>query len=601
MEESSTGSLRWWLFGGAVVILIVFFVYPRFFGGGSGPSQQPLTKDDWGTVFDGERADPETCQLVGTRSSVTLTSRGGAVSSAVMTDPKYATSVDKPDTRIDLVTTSKEQRMPLRASLRAPKTADDEQQVEFDNLDMKLTEQTATSCTFELSTATAKVKKVVSLTDRPFELSVVTSITNLADTPKKHRFAIEQDSWRSEKETKSSFWDLGRRPEWLTEVVTHTDKDTKRHLQGDFEPKDFKAEDGYTDEHFLQAKGTGVWAAVSTNYFAASVIHQDGPAPSAEVLIEDGAYYNVPEEHPNHGRMYRARLSYPTETLRTGETATYSVLAFMGPKERAVLAAVGGSSDKIKMSEVIDLGMFGILGRMFVGYVAWLFSMVKSWGWAICLLTMTVKIAVFPLQLPSLKTSVAMRRLKPDIDKINEQYKDDMMQKNLAMQELYRREGVRNPALGCIPVLLQMPVWIALYQALGTSVELFHTPFGPLIPDLTHSDPYHVIPIVLGGSSFLQQKLMPAQGMDPAQAKMMLYLMPGIFTAMMFFLPAGLGVYMLTNTWLGIGQQFLVERWVRSQLKDQQGRSIQVRDVTDAKDAKQEDTALRKGKVRARG
>jgi YidC/Oxa1 family membrane protein insertase len=103
-----------------------------------------------------------------------------------------------------------------------------------------------------------------------------------------------------------------------------------------------------------------------------------------------------------------------------------------------------------------------------------------------------------------------------------------MLLKQQAMSELYRKAGIR-PMLGCLPVLLQMPVWISLYQALGTAVELYHTPFGPLIPDLTHADPYHVIPIVLGGSSFLQQKLMPAQGVDPAQQKMMLYLFPLIF------------------------------------------------------------------------
>jgi YidC/Oxa1 family membrane protein insertase len=163
--------------------------------------------------------------------------------------------------------------------------------------------------------------------------------------------------------------------------------------------------------------------------------------------------------------------------------------------------------------------MFGFLGKYLVLYVGWLFKLVGSWGWAICLLTITVKLAVFPLMLPSLKTQIATRRLKPQIDEITKKYEGDMMQKNLAMQELYRKEGIR-PMLGCFPLLLQMPVWIALYQALGTAVELYHTPFlMPLIPDLTHSDPYHVIPIVLGASSFLQQKMMPAQGMDPRSAE----------------------------------------------------------------------------------
>jgi YidC/Oxa1 family membrane protein insertase len=203
-----------------------------------------------------------------------------------------------------------------------------------------------------------------------------------------------------------------------------------------------------------------------------------------------------------------------------------------------------------------------------------------------------------------------MRRLKPQIDKINEQYKDDLTQKTVALQELYRGEGV-NQFRGCLPLMLQMPVWFALYQALSSAVELYHTPFlAPLIPDLTSSDPYHVIPLILGASSFLQQKLMPPQGMDPAQARMMLYMMPAIFTVMMFFMPAGLGVYMLTNTWLGIIQQVLVEKWVQSRLATasataSDGSAIQVREVTkkkkDEAPAIDPDAGIGKGKVRARG
>jgi YidC/Oxa1 family membrane protein insertase len=176
------------------------------------------------------------------------------------------------------------------------------------------------------------------------------------------------------------------------------------------------------------------------------------------------------------------------------------------------------------------------------------------------------------------------------------------------MQELWRKNKVANPVVGCFPMLLQMPVWFALYTALQTAVELYHTPFGPVIPDLSAPGKYFIIPIVLGGSSFIQQKLMPPQG-DPAQQKMMLYLMPGIFTAMMLFLPAGLGVYMLTNTWLGIGQQLLVERYLKA--KNERAGGIQVREVASAEpqsamkktpgDDDKSAPALGKGKARVRG
>ncbi len=492
--------------------------------------------------------------------------------------------------------------MPLRTSLRVPQ-ADVAQQVDLDNLDFVLDSAASTpsQCVLVFENETTRVQKVLSLTDRPFELDVKVTVTNKSSEPKKHRYAIEQTVWRSESETTSSIWDLGRRPEWSTDIVTHTDKKTKRHTQGEFEPDDFVEKDGYTHEHFLRVEGEGRWVAVSSNYFASTVIHASSSAgaPAAEALIEDGQYYMLPKGSPSFGHMFRARLAYPEKELGKDQSASYEDIAYFGPKEREVLAAVGGAdfASKNDIPAAIDLGMFGFIGGIFVKYVLWLFKLVGSWGWAICLLTITVKIGVFPLMIPNLKTQVATRRLKPEIDQINAKYKDDMLLKQQAMSELYRKAGIR-PMLGCLPVLLQMPVWISLYQALGTAVELYHTPFGPLIPDLTHADPYHVIPIVLGGSSFLQQKLMPAQGVDPAQQKMMLYMMPAIFTVMMFFLPAGLGVYMLTNTWLGIVQQFLVERWVSAKVKEP--ASIQVREIKKS-DGDAPRPALGKGKARARG
>jgi len=189
---------------------------------------------------------------------------------------------------------------------------------------------------------------------------------------------------------------------------------------------------------------------------------------------------------------------------------------------------------------------------------------VSSWGWAICLLTITVKLLLFPLSIAQIKSTMAMRQLKPEMDAINAKYKDDAQQRGLALQELWRKNKVSNPMLGCLPVLLQMPVWWALYTSLQTAVELYHTPFGPFVPDLSAPGKYFIIPAMLGISSVLQQHMMPMQG-DPAQQRMMKWMMPTIFTVMMLFLPAGLGIYFLTNTWLGILQQFSVERYFKTQ------------------------------------
>jgi YidC/Oxa1 family membrane protein insertase len=602
MEQQKSGGIAKYIFVGLAVFLVIQFGWPYVFGDKDAPKTQPFSDQHFGSVPSGDRPEEKVCELTDQRAAFQLSTRGGTVKSAKMLDAKYA--------GIELVSTSKEQRMPLRSGLRAPGAEDGKQQVDFDSLDFELGASDARSCTFVFKSAQTEVKKVVALTERPFELAVDVTLKNLAAEAKSHRFTLEQSSWRTKKETESSFWDLGRRPEWLTDVVTHTDKETERHMPGTFAPGEFK-EEGFTDEKWLRASGKGIWAAVSTNYFASTVIDSGGAAPHVETLIEDGEYYNLHPEDPRYGHLYRARIVADTKELGPGEEATYSALAFMGPKERDVLGVVGGGDkDRFGTKQLIDLGMFGVIGEYLVAYTIFLAKLVGSWGWAICLLTLSVKLLVFPLQLPQLKVTVAMRRLKPQIDKINEQYKDDLTQKTVALQELYRGEGV-NQFRGCLPLMLQMPVWFALYQALSSAVELYHTPFlAPLIPDLTSSDPYHVIPLILGASSFLQQKLMPPQGMDPAQARMMLYMMPAIFTVMMFFMPAGLGVYMLTNTWLGIIQQVLVEKWVQSRLATasataSDGSAIQVREVTkkkkDEAPAIDPDAGIGKGKVRARG
>ena len=192
-----------------------------------------------------------------------------------------------------------------------------------------------------------------------------------------------------------------------------------------------------------------------------------------------------------------------------------------------------------------------------------------------------------------------MRKLKPEMDAINKKYKDDMTQRGVATQELFRKHGMSqfSFATGCLPMLLQLPVWWALYTALQTAVELYHTPFL-WFADLSAPDKFFIIPFVLGASSFLQQKMMPAQGTDPSQQKMMLYLMPGVFVVMMLFLPSGLGVYMLTSSVVSIGQQFVVERYLRN--KAESG-GIDGGIIVKVKGDGDEPPALGKGKARVRG
>jgi YidC/Oxa1 family membrane protein insertase len=584
------GSIARLLLFVAAAVLFAVYGLPMLTGGGGTTEKQPLTIADE-TAPGGERPAEQLCTLRGPRFEAAFSTRGGSMKSARMLDKRYVVSVDKPETQIDLVTTTKESRMPLRTDLRLPGV--ERQQVPFNDLDWTLIETSDSRCVFRFASDDAEVEKTLTLTERPFEVAVAIRVRNLAKEPLQHRLAIEQTSWRTAKEEEGS---LGQVSEFLTGAVLHGPAETARLTSGDFEPDDFAGE-RFTPEKWYRLPGDGRFAATTSSYFAGAIIHREGAVPAAEAQIEerwDAARFANKTDDPTFGHVYRARLAYPPRELATGEEAKYDTLAFVGPKEREVLAHVGGGAvDQFRTSELIDLGWFGVIGRVLVGYVYWLHAKIGSWGWSIVLLTVTVKTLLFPLTLPQIKSSFHMRRLKPQMDELNAKYKEDPTQRGLALQELWRKEGVANPMLGCLPVLLQMPVWIALYTSLQTEVELYHTPFGPFMPDLSSPGKYFIIPAVLGASSFLQQKLMPPQG-DPAQAKMMLYMMPTIFTVMMLFLPAGLGVYMITNTWLGIVQQVAVERWMKGRLDAAPPRTIEVREkkttVVAKRDAKKDDS-----------
>jgi YidC/Oxa1 family membrane protein insertase len=247
------------------------------------------------------------------------------------------------------------------------------------------------------------------------------------------------------------------------------------------------------------------------------------------------------------------------------------VLSYVGPKERKTLEAAGGGNRGFV--ELIDLGFFSAIAKVLVAFLLKVHSIVPNWGVAIIVLTITARTLLFPLTLPSIKSMIKMRELKPEMDALNEKFKDDPQAKGLAQMELWRKHKV-NPLKGCLPQLASMPVWFALYTTLQTAVELFNIPFL-WFPDLSDKDPLYILPFVIGGTSFVQQKMMPLQG-DPAQQKMMLYFMPAMFVVMMLFLPSGLGVYMFTNGLLGIIQQQAVERHAKRALSQSKRSDIKV-------------------------
>ncbi len=238
-----------------------------------------------------------------------------------------------------------------------------------------------------------------------------------------------------------------------------------------------------------------------------------------------------------------------TIELKKGEPGLKSSMAiFLGPKYREALAGAHTEAGfDTKFKESVDLGFLGIIAGPLLSLLNFFQTFVINWGIAIILLTFVVKGLTLPWTHKSMKSMKAMSNLKPQLEKLKEKYKDDKARQNVETMNLFKAHKV-NPMSGCLPMLLQMPIWFALYRALTVAGELYQAPFiSGWIDDLTLPDPYYVMPVLLTGMMFLQTRLTPSTGAG-AQQKILMYGMPIMFGAFSFFFPAGLTLYIFTNT-----------------------------------------------------
>jgi YidC/Oxa1 family membrane protein insertase len=544
----------------AVGLILAFTVLPRFFGGSS--ERQPLGADN--VKAQPTRPPQRFCDLWAPTFRARLSSQSATLTHFELQSAKYR----KHDRPIDLSTTPDvESRRQLRFSWRNPATGVKEEDwlVPTDLLDFEITATSKTSCDFSYKSDRVEISERVETTSRPYELSVTTTITNLAQRPLRHALTIHSDAWRTEREQHAGWFQV-------SPLITHVEcvsddgTATRKRIE-DFGASSFKdfPRSSLNPGDWLEAPGKPALAAVSNAYFSHAIIPLEGPAtPVCQLQVEerwDASKHAARKDDPNGGAMYRARLAYPSRELAPGKSDTLKVLGYFGPKERKILEEAGGGGHRL--IDLIDLGIFSAIAKILVAFLLKVHGWVPNWGIAIIVLTITARLLMFPLTLPGIKQMIKMRELKPEMDALNEKFKDDAQQKGLAQMELWRKHNV-NPLKGCLPQLASMPVWFALYTTLQTAVELYNIPFL-WFPDLSASDPLFILPFVIGATNYLQQKMMPMQG-DPAQQKMMLYLMPGMFIVMMLFLPSGLGVYMFTNGVLGILQQQAVEWHARRAL-----------------------------------
>jgi YidC/Oxa1 family membrane protein insertase len=287
-------------------------------------------------------------------------------------------------------------------------------------------------------------------------------------------------------------------------------------------------------EAAVRVDGTAQWAGLDQGYFVAAVFPQD---PAGTCLFTKGQVAG----------SAATVLRLPVE----GGARRYSLKVFAGPKDLDLLKAYGRNFES-----AIDYGAmarpFAFFARLLLYVMRWFENFVGNWGVAIVLLTLLVKLLLYPLTAKSMQSMNEMRKLQPEIEKLKAKFGNDREKLNLATMQLYQQHKV-NPLGGCLPMLLQLPIWFALYATLQTSVELYREPFL-WVEDLTRKDPYYVLPLLMGVSSYVMQRLSP-QPADNTQAKMMLYFMPVFFTFIMLSVPAGLTLYIFVNNVLSIVQQ----------------------------------------------
>jgi YidC/Oxa1 family membrane protein insertase len=291
-------------------------------------------------------------------------------------------------------------------------------------------------------------------------------------------------------------------------------------------------------------KSTSGWIAISQHFFVSAFVP---PEKVSRTITAE-------KKGPN---LYAINTVYPLGTIAPGATVSTADKLYSGPQDEKALEKVAPGLELVK-----DYGWATIIAKPIFFGMDMIHKVLGNWGWTIIAFTILIKLLFFPLSAAGYRSMAKMKTLAPKMQALRERYKDDPAKMNQATMELYKTEKI-NPLGGCLPILVQMPVFLALYYVLQASVEMRGAPWVGWIHDLTAPDPWYILPVVYAISMFITQKLNPAPA-DPVQAKMMLF-MPLAFSVMFFFFPSGLVLYWVTNNIISIGQQWVITKKLNPQ------------------------------------
>jgi YidC/Oxa1 family membrane protein insertase len=300
-----------------------------------------------------------------------------------------------------------------------------------------------------------------------------------------------------------------------------------------------------TDRNFSIDVTKGAWIAAIQHHFVSAIVPPDN-SPYHFALKTDGV----------HDWLLSA--VGPATSVAAGQKATITEKLFVGPKLQKQLNATGADLDR-----VADYGILYILSAPLFDVLEWVHNLFGNWGWTIIFVTFLLKLVFYPLSEASGRSMAKMKLLGPRMKQMQETYKDDREKLGRVMMELYKKEKV-NPVAGCVPMLVQIPVFLAFYWVLLESVEMRQAPFIGWLTDLSSKDPFYILPGIMAVAMFVQYRLQPQTGMDPVQQKVFMF-MPLVMSVMFAFFPSGLVLYWVTNTILSIAQQWNINRRIEKE------------------------------------
>jgi YidC/Oxa1 family membrane protein insertase len=463
-------------------------------------------------------------------ASYVFSSWGASLRQIKLKDRQFLLNKTQPDSGMQIVSTSKEEAAPLRTTFT---------KADFpwnDSIAWSVTRSAAGSVVFHAETDDVVVEKRFTLEAQRYRLQFSVTVENKGSKALDHGLAVRMFAAQDPEKKGGGFFSYATAN--LAEMVCHVgDKAHRSTVEALVkEPQNFV--------------GGVRWAAAGDKYFTVAAV------PFPETPPHDRGC----KQQAIDATTAEVALSFATRTLAPGEKTEYPFIVFAGPKYAHDLEAVRPGGEDAKLADAVDV-TFAVLSRPMLALLKQFYRLSGNWGIAIILLTIFIRLVTFYPTYRTLVSAKKMQGLSGKIAELRKKHENDKQKLGVETMNMYKAHGV-SPFGGCLPSLIQMPIWIALFSTLNYAVELYHSSFFWYITDLSAKDPYYLAPLLMGSVMFLQMRMSPA-GTDPQQQKMMSVMMPVMFTGFSLFLPAGLSIYTLTSYFIGILQQLYVNRKFR--------------------------------------